>query len=137
MPTAEPAPWRTRLIGLTAIAVVILLIMAVRAAMARSQADQQRATLVADLRRLATAADAFFTRAGQYPAAIGDAEDQAAFTPSPGVLIRYERWSSRAWAAVAETPGLTVAPARCGIWVGDASAAPHRAVTQEGAPACW
>jgi hypothetical protein len=137
MPTADAAPWRTRLIGLTAIAVLILLIMAVRAAAARSSADTQRAILVDDLRRLATAADAYFARAGRYPAAIGAAGEDVAFTPSPGVTIRYERWSSTAWSAVADTPGLTVAPARCGIWVGDAAAAPHRAATTEGTPACW
>ncbi len=137
MPTADSQPWRTRLIGLTALAVVVLLIAAGRAAVTRAAAERHRAELLGDLRRLATALDAAYARTGEYPGSIGTGQDALAFTPSPGVALRYERWSADAWTATAETPALTVAPNRCGIWVGDPAAAPHRAVRTPGAPACW
>ena len=104
-----------------------------------------RVTMMADLKTLVSAQEGFLSHSRDYAggATPGDevpgtgGRGRASFRPSgtTQVTIRYR--SIRGWSATATNPSLQIRPNQCGIFIGQASYSPNRAVTSEGVPACW
>ena len=119
----------------------------------RLQTTRERAlaaSMISDLRNLVTAEEAFFASYQDYARAIGPAEVPGPGTkgvvrwvPSPGNVIAITRRGPNAargagWSATAKNPGVTNKKFDvCGVFVGSKRYAPNKAVTAEGAVACY
>ncbi len=132
-------PWRFRLIALTALSVVAMLAVVTRAASARRRDASARAQVIGELRRLDDQQTAWEARHGLFARRIGTVADDTtlAFTPTPGVELRFDATIPSSWSAIATTDRLLAAPRQCGVYRGRAEAAPHRAVLTPGEVACW
>ncbi len=126
---------RTRLIALTVVAVAILGIRFVQARMERADVMARRAALLGDLRRLGTAQNGYYARHGEFAATL--TEPDLAFSPSPTIVLRFERVAPDAWQGVAHDPELRVAPTSCGVFEGPLAASPHRSLLEASVPGCW
>jgi len=134
---------------------VVVAIIGILATMAlpRLQATRERAvavSMVSDLRNLVTAEEAFFASYQDYAKAIGGAEvpgpggkGVVQFTASQGNVIAIRRRGPNAangpgWSATVKNPGVTNKRFDvCGVFVGAKNYAPNKAVTAEGAVACY
>ena len=132
-------PWRFRLIALTVLSVGATLAMVTRAANARRRDASARAQVIGELRRLDDQQAAFEARHGLFARRIGTVADDTtlAFTPMPGVELRFDSAIPSSWSAIATTDQLLAAPRQCGVFRGRAEAAPHRAVLTPGEVVCW
>jgi len=133
--------------------VVTILALLATLGLPRVAATRQRATvasMMSDLKNLATGQVGFFASYGDFAGGVAGAEvagpgarGRVALVPSPGNTITVTRRASTnangaGWSAVARNP--TVSNPRydvCGIYMGSASYAPNRAVNVEGAPICY
>jgi len=134
---------------------VVVAILGILATLAlpRLQATRQRAvaaSMVSDLRNLVTAEEAFFASYQDYARSIGPAEvpgpgtkGVVRFVASPGNVIAITRRAPNAangagWSATAKNAAVTnKAFDVCGVFVGAKNYAPNKAVTAEGAVACY
>lgn len=119
----------------------------------RLAATRQRAALASmtsDLRNLVAAQEGFFSAYGDYAGGIAGtevpgpgAQGRVATTPSPGNVIVVNRRQPQSnlgpgWSATATNPMVTTAGfSACGVFVGAQVYAPNKAVTVEGAVACY
>lgn len=119
----------------------------------RLQTTRERAvaaSMVSDLRNLVTAEEEFFAVYHDYAKSIGGAEvpgpgaqGVVRFTASQGNTIAIVRYPPNAakgpgWSATSRNPGISnKAFDVCGVFVGHGSYAPNKAVTAEGAVACY
>lgn len=122
-------------------------------ALPRLQATRERAvaaSMVSDLRNLVTAEEDFFAAYLDYAPQVAPAEvagpggkGRVRFVPSPGnVLAITRRGPNNArgsgWSATAKNPAVTNKRFDvCGVFVGNKAYAPNKAVTAEGAVACY
>ena len=138
MSPASP-PWRFRLIALTVLSLVVVVAVLVRAAAARTRDTTARAQLLGELRRLDDQQAAWDARHGTFARQFGATENDTtlAFTPTPGVELRFEASVPGGWSAIATSDRLLAAPRQCGIYRGPPAAAPHRALSAPGAVVCW
>ncbi len=138
---ARPAvhPRQFQLILATAIACVLLAIVLLSGVARRRAAIARRSALLSDLGRLSEAQDDALARDGRYATHLErtGGTDTARFTPSPDVKVRFEVLGAGSWNAVVTDTVLAAGPRSCGIFRGEASASPHRAVVRPGVPACW
>lgn len=134
---------------------VVVAVMGILATMAlpRLQATRERAvaaTMVSDLRNLVTAEEDFFASYQDYARRMGPVavpgpggKGVVRFVPSPGNEISITRRGPNAargagWSAIARNPAVSNKRFdRCGVYVGAKNYAPNKAVTVEGAVACY
>ena len=123
------------------IVVVIIGILAAIAIpkFANTKQKAVKASMVSDLRNLATAQEAFYADSSTYATSYGTtiATGQLNFAPSQkNTLTINTSSSSSGWAATISNPGYS--PGACGIFVGSAfsGSGTPAAATQEGVPVC-
>lgn len=133
-PPAPPPRWRFRLQLLTGAAVLVVLVMLVRAQSARASLDQRRQVVQGALRALVSAQQEHYARTGTYALALDAGLE---WRRPASVVVRFRAEGDQAWHAVATDSMLTVPPTTCGVFLGDQSLAPHRAVIAPGTVACW
>jgi prepilin-type N-terminal cleavage/methylation domain-containing protein len=103
------------------------------------------ASMKSDLRNLVTAQESFFSDNQDYAGAHGVAQINGvggagtlAFSPSAGNAVVVAYGSAAAWSATVTNPAVkSAASDNCGIWVGNAAAAPDASLKTEGAPGCY
>lgn len=119
----------------------------------RLAASRQRAvsaSMISDLRNLVSAQEGFFASYQDYAAGIASAEvpgpgtrGRARLIPSTGNVVRVTRRAPTSagkagWSATVTNPVVTAKSIDvCGVFVGSKSYAPNKAVTVEGAVACY
>ncbi|MBL0177984.1 MAG: hypothetical protein IPP98_02515 [Gemmatimonadetes bacterium] len=138
-PSAASPPWRFRLIALTLLSLLVVVVVLVRAATARMRDTTARAQLLRELGRLDDQQAAWDARHGTFAGQLGTTENDTtlAFTPTPGVDLRFEAAIPGGWSAIVTTDRLRAAPRQCGIYRGPPAAAPHRALIAPGQVVCW
>ncbi len=118
----------------TGVALFILAVMLVTARAETRAVEGHRSTITRTLAGLAEAQRNHHDTTGRYSmdlAELGITNDDA------GLSIKMELYGKDGWSAVASHRGLTVAPDRCGIFLGAQSASPHRAVVRRSVVYCW
>ena len=103
------------------------------------------ASMKSDLRNLVTAQESFFSDNQDYAGNHGPAQINGkagagtlAFSPSAGNVVVIAYGSAADWTATVTNPAVkSTSSDECGIWVGDAAAAPDPSLTTEGAPGCY
>lgn len=119
---------------LTALAVVVLAVIWLRARVDFTRVEKQRAAMLGSLRSLLAVQDAHQARTGRFATTL----DSLGTWRSPtGLVFTFEARDATTWSATVHDSALTVAPTTCGVFVGRPEASPHRAVVEAGAPACW
>lgn len=126
--------WRFRLQVITGLALLVLLVMALRARSARSDILDRREAVAGALRQLVLAQEEHYARHGRFATVLDSA---LAFRAPPSVIVTLRAEGDQSWRAIATDSALVVAPTTCGVFLGDQSAAPHRAVLEPGVVACW
>lgn len=134
---------------------IVVAVLGILATLAipRLQLTRERAvaaSMISDLRNLATAEESFFAAYQDYAKSIGPAEvpgpgtkGVVRFVPSPGNVIAIRRRGPNAgngpgWSATATNPAVTNKRFDvCGVFVGAKNYAPNKAVTVEGGVACY
>lgn len=96
------------------------------------------ATMRSDLRTLIVAQEAFFSDKMTYATGMGPTQTatKAAFVPSSKNVVTLSTVTAGGWAAQATNTILKSKITKCGIFIGKGTA-PNKAVTKEGAPACY
>jgi hypothetical protein len=124
---------------LTAVGLLVLALLLLHGISQHNDALRRRAALLADLSRLLEAQEDAMARDGQYAAHLEreGGIDTARFAPSPDVKVRFDRLAGDSWRAVVTDTVLRADPRSCGLFKGEVSASPHRAVVLPGVPACW
>ncbi|NOT06933.1 MAG: prepilin-type N-terminal cleavage/methylation domain-containing protein [Gemmatimonadales bacterium] len=129
---------------LTVVAIVGVLATIVGLKSVQSRDKALRAGMVADLRTLVSSQEGFFSANRDYAGRIGPREipgaagrGTAALGVSPGNAVTLRYRSASGWSATVTNSRLSAPPRTCGIFMGQASWSPNRAVTKEGVPACY
>ncbi len=133
----DPAPriiWTFRLKLATGLAVFVLLVMVIRARAERTGIAARRAALRGALQELVTLQQDRYAFSGRFATTLDSLAD---WVPPPGVVVRFTADDDQDWRAIATDPDLSVPPRTCGVYLGRPESAPHRAVVEEGVPACW
>lgn len=125
--------------ALTGLGVGTVILLLLTAASARAKDAHGRQVMRGDLRRLEALQSGWAARHGRYAqqVAANGTDSVLGFTPSDGVVLRFESRSPDEWSAIVEHPAVRVEPRRCGLYYGSAAAAPHRALQRPGTIACW
>lgn len=126
--------WRFRLQLLAGLALLVLLLMAIRARTERAAIATRRDALRGSLSRLVEVQEERYARTGAYATSL---DNGLAWQPPPGVTLEFGADDDQSWRATATDSSLTVPPTTCGVFLGRASSAPHRAVTSPGVIGCW
>ncbi len=132
-------PWRFRLMLATALAVVLIAAVLLRAGIARNEVERRREVLLSVLERLSEAEEDALARDGRYAEHMGPSggTDTAQFVAPAGIVFVFESLGATAWRAVVRDSTLSAGPRSCGIFRGSPEGSPHRAVVSPGTPACW
>jgi hypothetical protein len=132
--TDSPPAWRFRLILLTALAVFVLLVLWLRSRVEITGVERRRTAMVGTLRGILSAQDAHQARTGRYASSL---DSLGGWSAPAGLTVSFGAPAPGTWRVTVHDPSLEVAPTRCGLFVGQPEASPHRAVIEPGVPACW
>lgn len=134
---------------------VVIAVLGILATLALPRLSTMReravvASMIADLRNLASAQVAFYSTYQDFANGIAPQErpgpggrGRIAMVPSPGNVIQVRRRgpnnrNGEGWSATVRNPAVTNrAYDVCGVFMGATRYAPNRAVTAAGAPACY
>lgn len=137
------------LVELLTVMTIILILASI--AIPKLQSTKERAivaSMISDLRTVASQQEAFFANNSDYAGGIGAVEipgtggaGRLAVTPSPGNVITLS-WRSLGgvvgWRATVRNPSVSNPNTDvCGSYAGDPSFAPNAAVIMAGAPTCY
>lgn len=126
--------WRFRLQLLTGLALLVLLVMALRAQRERAQVATRREAVRGALLRLVEAQEEHYARTGRYALRL---DASLPWRAPPSVTVRFTADDDQNWRAVATDSALVIPPTACGVFLGRQASAPHRAVLEPGEVACW
>jgi len=133
------------IIELIATVAIIGLLASIAILKTRQSRDKAlRVSMIADLRTLVAAQEAFFSSnkdyaggiAGKEVAGIGGA-GKAALAASNGAAIVVRYRATNGWSATATNSRMVTAPKTCGVFIGPIAYSPNAAVTREGVPTCY
>ncbi len=133
----DPTPslaWSFRLKLLTGLALFVLLVMVIRARADRTDLDRRHAALRSTLAQLVALQQEQYARSGRYVTGL---DSLPGWSTPPDLRVEFTADDDQDWRAVATDPGLLSPPRSCGVFLGRAATAPHRAVLEPGVPACW
>ena len=135
MPDSDTQPiWRFRLMILTALAVLVLSVLWLRARAATTSVEKRRSALMGSLRSLVAAQDANQARTGRYATTL---DSLGGWNRPAELVLTFTPHDATTWSATVHDTSLTIAPTTCGVFVGRPDASPHRAVVNPGTPTCW
>ena len=126
--------WRFRLMLLTALAVLVLGVLWLRARAATTSVEKRRSALVGSLRALVAAQDAHQARTGRYASTL---DSLGGYNRPAELVLHFTSYDATTWSATIHDASLTIAPTTCGVFVGRPDASPHRAVVNPGTATCW
>lgn len=133
------------IIELLATVAIIGLLASMALLQSRQTRDKAlRTAMIADLRNLVSAQEAFFSAnrdyaggyAGGEVAGVGGA-GSAALGVSSGNLLVVKYRGTDGWSATVTNPRMTTTPGTCGVFIGKIAYAPNAAVSREGVPTCY
>lgn len=130
----DNGPRRIPAVIATAVALFALAVMLVQARLDHRRVERARTAMIATLERLSRAQHDHRATTGSYAATL---EELGIAAPGYGMQLTMNRWGSAGWWATVRNRGIGIAPDRCGIFLGDSSASPHRSVVRAGVAACW
>jgi hypothetical protein len=129
-----PTRWHFRLQLLTAVGVLMLVALVIRARAAHSRVEGQREDLRLALRGLLTAQEERHADHGRFATAL---DSTLAWRPPGHLTLHFEALDDQNWRAVITDTALVIPPTHCGTYLGRPSNAPHRSVLAPGEVRCW
>jgi type IV pilus assembly protein PilE len=133
------------IIELIATVAIIGLLASIAIIQTRLSRDKAlRVSMIADLRTLVSAQEAFFSANKDYAGGIAGNEvtgiggaGRAALAASNGETIVVTYRGTDGWSATATNARMVSAPQTCGVFMGPIAYSPNAAVTREGVPTCY
>ena len=123
------------------IVVVIIGILAAIAIpkFANTKQKAVKASMISDLRNLATAQEAFYADSSKYATTYGTtiATGQVNFAPSQNnALVISSGSNASGWAATITNPGYNTGSSHCGVYIGAGFSGSQTGASAEGVPGC-